>query len=149
MQHYDNFIVPIGCEAKGLHVSHDMAAIEQPLHCRPSCFNSFNPWAGLYEPHHPFRSGQCPKRESEQQTTEKSDDNPFVLSADEQECVQNIGGAVASFLNPYGINVDVGVAGVSKNGKYVYYTGANYYHMDGRKGGLWAADFEGVHRTLI
>ena len=73
----------------------------------------------MYGPCGPFRSGQCPKRESEQQTTEKSDDNPFVLSADERECVQNIGGAVASFLKPYGINVDVGVAGVPKKGKYI------------------------------
>ena len=84
---------------------------------RPFCFAGFNPWAGLYGPHGPFSSGQCPKREPEQQKTEKSDDNPFVLSADEQECVQNIGGAVASFLKPYGINVDVGVAGIPKNGE--------------------------------
>ena len=102
-----------------------MAAIERPLQHQRSChfeghFNrssslaGFNPWAGLYGPR---GFSQYPTREPEQQKTEKSDDNPFVLSADEQEYVQNIGGAVASFLKPYGINVDVGVAGVPKNGE--------------------------------
>ena len=119
-------IIPTGCEAKGLHVAHDMAAIERPrASChfnRPSCFTGFNPWAGLYVPRGAgFCCNRYPKAEGSQQqqaTNEKSSDNsPFVLSADEQACVQNIGGAIATFLKPYGINVDVGMAQVPKDGK--------------------------------
>ena len=64
--------------------------------------------------------GQYPKPAgSQQQQTNKQNtaDNQFVLSADERECVQNIGGAVASFLKPYGINVNVGVAEAPKDGE--------------------------------
>ena len=112
-----------------------MATIERPQHprsChfnRPSCFTGFNPWVGLYGPRGGLYCGQYPKAGGcKQQTSEKpSDNNPFVLSADERECVQNIGGAVASFLKPYGINVDVGVAQTPKDGKYYYYyTALNY-----------------------
>ena len=107
-----------------------MAAIErpqQPRSChfnRPSsCFTSFNPWASLYGPRGAFCYGQYPKatckQQQQHQTAGKSseDNDPFVLSADERECVQNIGGAVASFLKPYGINVNVGVAEVPKDGE--------------------------------
>ena len=82
-----------------------------------SCFTPFNPWVTLYGPRGAFCCGQYPKAACKQQQTagKSSDDNPFVLSADERECVQNIGGAVASFLKPYGINVDVGVAEVPKD----------------------------------
>lgn len=130
-------VTVVGCEAKGLHVAHDMTAIEQPQQPRPchfnrpsSCFTSFNPWVSLYGPRGPFCSGQyptgaCKPQQQQQQTTGKSsDNNPFVLSADERECVQNIGGAVANFLKPYGINVDVGVAEVPKDGEC--HTALNY-----------------------
>ena len=79
----------------------------------------FNPWAVLYGPRGTYCCSQYPKATSSQQNA--SDVNsPFVLSADEQECVQNIGGAVASFLKPYGINVNVGVAEVPKDGELMH-----------------------------
>jgi len=127
-------VVILGCETQGLHVAHDMTAIERPQ-CprpchfnRPSCFAGFNPWAGLYGPRGGFRCSQYSPQagHKQQQTAENtSDGNPFVLSADEQECVKNIGGAVASFLKPYGINVDVGVAHIPKDGES-YFT--KYQH---------------------
>lgn len=102
-----------------------MTAIERPQcprpRYRPSCFTGFNPWVGLYAPPRGTHCcNQYPKTGSEQyQTTENtSDNNSFVLSADERECVQNIGRAVASFLKPYGINVDVGVADIPKDGEF-------------------------------
>lgn len=108
-----------------------MTVIERPQNprsChfnRPSCFTGFNPWAGLYGPRRAFCYNQYPKAEpkQQQQTESTSDNNPFVLSADERECVQNIGGAVANFLKPYGINVNVGVAEIPKDGKF---TALNY-----------------------
>ena len=106
-----------------------MAAIERPQYpssChfnRPSCFTGFNPWSSLYAPR--MCRGQYPKPAgSQQQQTNKQNtadnDNQFVLSADERECVQNIGGAVASFLKPYGINVNVGVAEAPKDSELLH-----------------------------
>ena len=100
-----------------------MAAIERPQ-CprtchfnRPSC--GFNPWAALYGPRRTYCHSQYPKATSKQQN-DTDVNSPFVLSADERECVQNIGGAVASFLKPYGINVNVGVAEVPKDGELMH-----------------------------
>ena len=108
-----------------------MAAIERPqyprscLFARPSCSTGFNPWASLYGPRTSYCGQYSRATGTKQQQTNKQnkDDNQFVLSADERECVQNIGGAVASFLKPYGINLNVGVAEAPKDGEF---TALNY-----------------------
>jgi len=79
--------------------------------CGPPHFATFNPWAGLYQP----RGGYCHRqypRTTPTQPNKTIDESQFVLTPDERECVQNIGGAVSNFLKPYGINIDVNVANI-------------------------------------
>lgn len=106
-----------------------MTVIDRPQYSkschfqRPPRFTGFNPWTALYGPHGGLCYNQCPRTAAgckQQEATNKTtdDNNQFVLSADERECVQNIGGAVANFLKPYGINVNVGVAHVPKDGEF-------------------------------
>ena len=95
-----------------------MAVIEQPQQqrprpcypCGPPHFAGFNPWSGFCQPRGTYCRRQCPHTTPPAQPTKTADNSPFVLTADERECVQNIGGAVSNFLKPYGINVDVNVA---------------------------------------